>query len=170
MTGGARGMTAIVGLIGSLLASPGFAATQQHSEKAGAVLSTRESAPAPVGSPEALPASDREGIEKRWGIRIESLRVTAAGYMLDFRYQVTDAAKAAPLFERKTKPVLRDEASGMVMAVPVPPKTGSLRSSNEPKEGKTYFMFFANPGRFIGKHGKVTVTIGEFSVSGMTVR
>ena len=89
--------------------------------------------------------------------------------MLDFRYRVVDTRKAKPLFERKTKPVLRDEASGVQMAVPVPPKTGALRNSNDPKAGRTYFMFFANPGRFIGPGNRVTVTIGAFSVSGIRV-
>ena len=90
--------------------------------------------------------------------------------MLDFRYTVIEGGKAAPLFVRSTKPVLRDEATGAVVAVPVPPKTGALRSSNDPKEGRTYFMFFANPGGFITKNRKVTVTIGDFSVSGLIVR
>lgn len=117
-----------------------------------------------------LRATDRESIARQWGIEIESLRLTAAGYMLDFRYRVLDAVKAAPLFVRKTKPVLLDEKSGAVMVVPVPPKTGALRNSNVPKEGRTYFMFFANPGRFIVKHRTVTVTIGDFSVSGLVVR
>ena len=92
-----------------------------------------------------------------------------AGYMLDFRYQVVDARKARPLFERKTKPVLHDEKTGAVLAVPTPPKTGPLRSSNDPKAGRTYFMFFANPGRLVAEGQTVTVTIGQFIVSGIRV-
>ena len=90
--------------------------------------------------------------------------------MLDFRFKVLDPAKAEPLFDRKTKPVLTDEKSGTVVAVPVPPKTGPLRSANDPKEGRTYFMFFANPGHFIARWSPVTVTIGEFSVTGLVVK
>jgi hypothetical protein len=117
----------------------------------------------------AMAAEDREGMLKRWGIRIEAMRLTAAGYMLDFRYQVVDARKARPLFERKTKPVLTDEKTGTVLAVPTPPKTGPLRSSNDPKAGRTYFMFFANPGRLVAEGQTVTVTIGQFIVSGIRV-
>jgi hypothetical protein len=106
---------------------------------------------------------------RKWGIRIDGLRLTAAGYMLDFRYRVVDARKAAPLFARKVKPVLTDEASGARLAVPVPPKTGALRNSDAPKAGRTYFMFFANPGRFVAAGKLVTVTIGDFSVSGIRV-
>jgi len=123
-----------------------------------------------VPSAKPLRAGQRELIEDRWGIRIEALRLTASGYMLDFRYTVLDPAKAEPLFARKFKPVLTDEKTGAVMAVPVPPKTGALRPSNDPKEGRTYFMFFANPGRFIQKSNPVTVTIGEFSVTGLIVK
>jgi hypothetical protein len=116
----------------------------------------------------AIDASDA-ALVRRWGIRIESMRLTSAGYMLDFRYQVVDARKAKPLFERKTKPMLRDEATGAQMSVPVPPKTGALRSSNDPQAGRSYFMFFANPARFIKPGSRVTVTIGAFSVSGIRV-
>lgn len=121
-------------------------------------------------APAALRATDAAALEARWGIRLEGLHLTAAGYMLDFRYTVIDAAKAAPLFERKSKPLLKDEKTGAVMAVPEPPKTGALRSANDPKIGRTYFMFFANPARFVQPYSKVTVTIGEFSVSGLTVK
>jgi hypothetical protein len=123
----------------------------------------------PATTAVAMAAEDREGMLKRWGIRIEAMRLTAAGYMLDFRYQVLDARKARPLFERKTKPVLTDEKTGTVLAVPTPPKTGPLRSSNDPKAGRTYFMFFANPGRLVSAGQTVTVTIGQFVVSGIRV-
>ncbi len=126
--------------------------------------------PGPAGATRPVPAIDKAGIENRWGIQIDALRLTAAGYMLDFRYRVVDPAKAAPLFDRKTRAILTDEKSGAVMFVPTPPKTGPLRSTNDPKPGRVYFMFFANPGRFIHKSQRVTVTIGEFSVSGLIVR
>jgi len=154
------------------LALAGAAAAEQGRAATPAVASAvaTTTAPASVSGPKPLRATDAAALAHRWGIKIESLRLTASGYMLDFRYRVLDAAKAAPLFQRRTKPVLRDEASGAVVAVPTPPTTGALRSSNDPKEGRTYFMVFANPGRFIRKHRDVTVTIGEFSVSGLVVR
>ena len=129
-------------------------------------------ASAPATGPERLPvrAADAAALERQWGISIESLQLTAADYMLDFRYRVLDAAKAAPLFDRRITPRLRDEASGVVVAVLAPPKVGALRSSNPPQEGRRYFTFFANPGRVIKRHDVMTVTIGEFSVSGLVVR
>lgn len=117
-----------------------------------------------------LSAEDAGAIAERWGIRIDRVQLSAAGYMLDFRYSVVDARKATPLFERRTKPVLRDEATGAEMAVPVPPKTGALRNSNAPHAGRSYFMFFANPGRFVKPGRLVTITIGAFSVGGIAVQ
>jgi len=51
-------------------------------------------------------------LEKTWGVKILGVRLSAAGHLLDFRYRVTDPEKAVPLFHRKTKPYLVDEASG----------------------------------------------------------
>lgn len=130
----------------------------------------RSPAPAQPAAPVvAMAAEDGKAILKRWGVRIEGMRLTAAGYMLDFRYHVVDARKARPLFERRIKPVLKDEKTGTLLAVPTPPKTGPLRSSNDPQAGRSYFMFFGNPGRLVTEGQTVTVTIGEFSVSGICV-
>jgi hypothetical protein len=118
---------------------------------------------------EALDVSDVPSVVRKWGIRIEGIRITAAGYMLDFRYTVVDTRKAKPLFERRIKPVLTDEASGAVLEVPVPPKTGALRNTYDPKMGKTYFMFFGNAGRRVRPGSLVTVTIGKFRVSHIKV-
>lgn len=97
------------------------------------------------------------------------MRLASGGYMLEFRYRIVDANKAQPLFNRGTRPMLKDDASGFQSVVPNPPTTGSLRSSNDAKAGRTYFMFFANPSRFVKAGGTVTVTIGEFSVTGIPV-
>jgi hypothetical protein len=90
----------------------------------------------------------------------------AAGYMLDFA-KVTDAEKAAPL-QAPDKPVLIDEASGARMGYRRR-QVGPLRNSNPPIAGRTYFIFFANPGRYIQPGNKVTVQIGEFRAQGIVV-
>jgi protein SCO1/2 len=108
-------------------------------------------------------------VEQRWGIRILGVRLTAGGYMLDFRYHVVDPEKAAPIFIRGIKPYLDDEASGSRFIVPAPPKTGPLRTSNPPQKGRNYFMFFANPARFVKPGRLVTVTVGDFRVEHVRV-
>lgn len=110
-----------------------------------------------------------ETIEEKWGVQIIGIRVTAAGLMLDFRYRVIDAKKAAPLFDRGTKPYLIDQETGAKFMVPNPPKTGPLRTSDTPQQGRTYWMFFGNPGRHVKPGNKVTVVIGDFRAENLMV-
>jgi hypothetical protein len=90
-----------------------------------------------------------ESMEEKWGVQIVGIRISAAGFMLDFRYRVIDAEKAAPLFDRATKPYLIHQESGAKFTVPNPPKTGPLRTSDIPQQGRIYWMFFGNPGRYV---------------------
>ncbi len=108
-------------------------------------------------------------IEKEWGVRVLSIRLTANSYMLDFRYRVLDTEKASPLFTWKVKPYLIDQASGARFLVPNPPKVGSLRSTRKPEADRNYFMMFANPAQFIKKGNKVTVVIGDFKAEDLIV-
>jgi hypothetical protein len=123
-------------------------------------------------APEATSSHPRKAslVKRQWGVDVLGVRSTAAGYMLEFRYRVLDAEKARPLFERRTKPVLVDEASGATFAVPTPPKTGALRSSNPPLAGRTYWMVFANPGGYVKPGRRVSVVIGEFRADGIVVQ
>lgn len=116
------------------------------------------------------PAKAVLDLTKDWGIEVIGLHLTAAGYMLDFRYRVTDPAKAAPIFLRKSQPVLIDEATGHKFSVARPPTVGPLRSSQPPQSGRTYFMLFGNPGGFVKAGGKVTVEVGQFRVQNLEVQ
>lgn len=109
-------------------------------------------------------------MKRQWGVEVLYVRQTAAGYMLEFRYKVLDAQKAKPLFERQTKPVLTHAESGAKLIVPTPAKTGALRNSNPPVAGRTYWMFFANPGKLVKPGQHVSIEIGEFRVDGLVVK
>lgn len=112
-------------------------------------------------------------IKERWGVEVEDVRLSAAGYMLDFRYKVINPDKAAPLQDMKFKPYLIDEASGAKLIVPSPPKVGALRQrvkSGKPIPGRTYFIIFSNPGRFVGHGNKVTIVIGDFKAENLVVK
>jgi hypothetical protein len=109
-------------------------------------------------------------IAERWGIEVVSMRQTAADNMLDFRYKVLDAKKAAAVFERTAKPYLIHQASGKVLSVPRTAKVGPLRSSDQPQEGRTYWMFFGNQTKLVKAGDKVTVVIGEFKAEDLTVQ
>ena len=111
----------------------------------------------------------KQELSEKWGIELVAMRSTAAGHMVDFRYKVLDAEKAAPLFKRQTKPYLIHQASGKVLAVPNTAKLGSLRNSNTPQNGRTYWMFFGNHHRLVKSGDKVTVAIGDFRAADIEV-
>jgi hypothetical protein len=108
-------------------------------------------------------------LEDRWGVKVLQIRLTAEGLMLDFRYRVLDAEKAAPLFSRENKAYLIDEATGARFLVPESPKVGALRTTRPPHEDKNYFIIFVNPGRYIKAGNKVTVVIGDFRAEHLIV-
>ena len=136
--------------------------------KSGVAVSSTAPAPGPV--PMGLQTAQvfDESLKDQWGIELTALHMTAAGHMVDFRYRVLDADKAAPLFQRQTKPYLIHEESGKVLAVPNTAKVGSLRNSNMPQQGRIYWMFFGNNG--VVKNGdKVSVVIGDFRADNLIV-
>jgi hypothetical protein len=112
---------------------------------------------------------EKSQLEVDWGIKVESARLSAAGYMVDFRFRVLDAAKAAQIFDRKTMPHMIDQATGATFIVPTPPKIGQLRSGGNIQEGKIYFIFFANPAKYVKSGNKITVEVGDFKVQDIVV-
>lgn len=138
----------------------------------GAPASTNGARAAAAAKPRASLTSEtaRQMIEERWGIDLESLRSTAGGYMLDFRYRVTDPAKAKPLMARRVEPSLVDLKSGTVLSVPRPAKVGPLRSkSDEEVAGRVHFIVFANPGRLVKPGDHVSVVVGDFRAEDLRV-
>ncbi|MCB2183357.1 MAG: hypothetical protein KQH63_15090 [Desulfobulbaceae bacterium] len=119
----------------------------------------------------AKPEKNYAHLEEEWGIRPESLRLSAAGHILDFRYKVTDPKKAVKIMhDPKLKTYLMDQASGLKLAVPSTPKIGSLRQTDmEPDAGRIYFSLFSNPNGFVKVGNKVTVVMGEFKAEDLVV-
>ena len=119
-----------------------------------------------AGTPEAAPSVDQPkemSIEEQWGVKIESLRISGAGNLLDFRYRIIDPEKASYLVDRRNKAYMIDQASGKVLSVPTTAKVGPLRQTVRyglPKKDRIYFILFGNP--HVMKSGdKVTVVIGD---------
>ena len=106
---------------------------------------------------------------EKWGVEITRISLTAKGRMVDFRYRVVDAKKAAPLFKRKTKAYLIDQASGKVLAVPRTAKVGPLRNTYMPKQDRIYWMFFGNTQKLVRAGNKVTIEIGDFRAENLVV-
>ena len=115
-------------------------------------------------------ASVEKDWEKDGGIKVLSMRQTAAGYMLDFRYKVINPEKAALFLDRSNKPLLHVLKNGSILQVPVSSKIGPIRQSAMlAKAGKSYFMFFVNPGRMVKPGDKVKVNIGDFKSNTLIV-
>lgn len=117
-----------------------------------------------------LHSTQEETTAQKLGIEVESLRLSAANYMLDFRYRAVDPERASILFDRQVKPYLIHENTGAKFLIPAPAKVGPLRqTTNKPVAGKSYFMMFANPGQYVKAGDKVTVVIGDFRLEHLTV-
>lgn len=118
----------------------------------------------------AVPAPAVREAQDMLGVKVEGVRLSAAGYLLDFRYRVLDPDKARTLFERQARPMLVD-GNGLQLAVPNAPKLGQLRatSTRNVKAGRTYSMLFANPGRHVERGAKLALVIGEARIDGLVV-
>lgn len=104
------------------------------------------------------------------GVEVQGIRLSAAGYMLDFRYRVLDRDKAMPLFMPTIQPILVHKGSGARFAVPVPAKVGALRQvSMTPEVGRGYFALFANPGQFVKIGDAVAIEVGKVTIDGLVV-
>lgn len=115
-------------------------------------------------SPQSSPAADPE---KNFGIKIISLRPTAAGQMLDLRFQVVDPEKARPVLDKNKKAYLLDAKTGKTLPVPVT-KAGSMRQTTlKPEAGRIYFILFTNPNRMVKEGGSVSLVVGDFRKDGI---
>lgn len=104
-----------------------------------------------------------------WGV--DSLRVKTAesGEIIRFSWRVLDAAKAAPLNDKKVEPELIDPQAGVKLVVPQLENVGTLRQSSAPVAGKAYWMAFSNSGRRVKPGDRVIVSIGRFHAENLVV-
>jgi|GEM_PF-698417 len=118
------------------------------------------------------PGEGLVGTAPDFGIEPQALRLTAGGYMLDFRYKVTDPDKVRPIMNPKVRPYLKDRESGAVFLVPTPPKIGALRQTfrgTPPRKGAILGMMFANPGQFIKPGCHVDIIAGDCTIADLVV-
>jgi len=108
------------------------------------------------------------------GIIVSNLRLSSAGYMLDFRYRVVDADKAALLMDAKIKPYMLVESSGARLDIPNTPKLGLLRqrprNNAVMKKDHEYFIMFSNLGRRLQSGDKVSVMVGETLIENLSIQ
>ena len=104
-----------------------------------------------------------------WGIEDLKVKYTESGEMIRFSWRVVDPNKATPLNDKKAEPGLYAPQSGVKLSVPQMEKVGKLRQTSTPKEGMTYWMAFANPGRRVRKGDRVSVEVGNFRAINLLV-
>ena len=93
--------------------------------------------------------------------------------MLDFRYRVLDAQKAAPLLNGKIQPALLDEARGAKLGVPDTPTLGRIRQTSRNgviHTDRSYFIMFGNPGKALQSGDKVSLLLGPVKVTDLVVQ
>lgn len=91
--------------------------------------------------------------------------------MLDFRYRVVDPEKATKIMDRSIKPYLIDEATGAKFLIPSSPKVGPMRQTTRRVErGRSYWLLFANPARYVKPGNLVTVVVGDVRLEHIRVQ
>ncbi len=172
-----RAWCATLLLLGLTLTLAGVAAEEarqcQNNESASPSTcgsAARDPATSDQPTTDAAAPSPLDQLEQTWGVEIASLRLSARGYFVDFRYRVLDADKAAQLGNDDWKPYLIDDATGQKLAVPRTPKLGPLRqTAQKPTAGRIYYIFFGNSRGIVKPGGKVTVVVGDCRIEGLTV-
>jgi hypothetical protein len=109
-------------------------------------------------------------MKRTWGIDVVGVRLVSTEWMLEFKFRVLDAGKAAPLLDEHAKPYLLDEASGARLGVPAMENVGELRQHTTPDSNRIYFMIFGNANKIVPRGGHVSVVVGQFQASGLPVQ
>jgi len=100
-------------------------------------------------------------IEEKYGIRFTYLAVTANGGMVDLRYRVIDVEKAKNFGHyTETSPMLIAEDTGTTIETTI---MGFHNHRVEP--ARIYYVLYRNTGNAIRPGGKVTIAIGDLTIS-----
>ena len=106
------------------------------------------------------------GLVDRLGVRVVQVALTGGGGLLDLRYQVVDADKAAGLHDPATPPAIVDEGTGLVAKDLL---MGHAHSEGF-KAGVTYYFVFENPGNLVKPGDRVSVLLGGIQVEHIDVK
>ena len=110
-------------------------------------------------------AVDAQGMAARYGIDVNLLAVTAAGGMVQLRYQVVDPDKAdRVVHDPSLAPVLIVEKTGETIIMNSPPH----HHGSELQLGGTYFFLMANANNAIHRGTEVTLLIGDARLEHIT--
>lgn len=173
----------LLGLVMGLVSGSVFA-DEANIEKPGinkaakqAVVEEGEKKWHPPVAKKVVQASPVDVEQAKWlkdelGVEIISLQLTAAGYMMDFRFHVHDVEKSKVFFDQRVKPHLLAEKSKAKLPVPMASKVGGFRPTNRGKNikpNKNYYIIFGNPDAHMKSGDKVTLVLGNIEVKNITV-
>ena len=111
--------------------------------------------------------------EAVYGIRVDGLHLSAHGYILDLRYRVLDADKAALLLDARKKVYLLDDAHGAKLGIPESPVIGGMRQTSRNHviyTDRDYFILFVNPGRTVHSGDTLKLAVDDIKVAELTVQ
>ncbi len=108
-----------------------------------------------------------KGMAARYGIDVTMIGVTAAGGLIDFRYQVVDPDKANPLIhDVRLFPKLIVEDTGATLGMRSLPHN----HKRELELGGTYFFLLPNANNAIHESSRVTLVIGDARLEHIVVK
>ncbi|MCV2396540.1 hypothetical protein OEB99_19695 [Actinotalea sp. M2MS4P-6] len=106
-----------------------------------------------------------EGMAAQTGIDVNLIAVTAAGGLIEFRYQVVDPDKADQMIhETDLLPVLVVEETGETLVVATPHHHTDLQL------GGTYYFLLANAHNVLRDGSLVTLVMGDARLEHLRVR
>ncbi len=108
-----------------------------------------------------------KGMAARHGIDVTLIGVTAAGGLVDFRYQVVDPDKATPVVhDLDLFPKLIEERTGAMLAMRSLPHN----HKRELEFGGTYFFLLPNAHNALHPGSRVTLVIGDARLEHIVVK
>jgi hypothetical protein len=114
--------------------------------------------PAQVWEPGTMPISPE--MEDKFGVRFSFVAVTAQGGMVELRYRVIDAGKAANFGHyTETAPMLISEDTGKVVDVTI-----MGLHNHRVEQGRTYYVLYRNTEKAIQSHRPVTIAVGDLKL------
>jgi hypothetical protein len=108
-----------------------------------------------VGLIEPSQVITAKDLEERFGVQVTLIGVTAGGGLVDFRFKVTDPAKAEQLFEgHENMPFLIPQGSDIRLGMP-------MFHSPRLETGRIYYFLYGNARGVVQPGTPVTVAFGN---------
>jgi hypothetical protein len=108
---------------------------------------------------------NQDGLAARYGIAVTLVAVTAAGGLVELRYQVVDPDKATRIVhDAALAPALVVESTGETLRMASPPH----HHGAELQLGGTYYFLMANAHNAIHRGDRVTLVVGDARLEHVT--